>query len=550
MGSNAAMVTDNEQAAARARRDRRGAWREQGLHAGLCLADEIRQGVERWPDTRLIFASLDHPAQTTIAKAWDDAALAAASLHDLGLRPGDTIVSQVPNWLEGLVLYLAAIRLGLVFVPVIHIYGPTEIGYILQKSRAKAIVLPDRWKKLDFAAHLPGMEQVPDLEHVIVVGEMLLPGPSILWRELISKAAPPAPDVRPASDEICLINFTSGTTSQPKGVMHSHDTLAAEIRNYPIYLSEDERDGPSLQMAPGGHITSVINMLRPFLFGESQIYMDQFSAELAVDMITTHRPVLVGGVPMTLNAVFDLLRDDPATGIRYALTGAAGVPPSLIERGDRLGITITKLYGLTEQPTITASHPQDPTVKRATTDGRVLPGNSVRLLDDEGNEVGPGVPGEIVAIGPEQFVGYLESSADADAFTPDGWFRTGDIGIRDEDGFVAIVDRKKDVIIRGGENISSVEVEQALASHPAVADVAAIACPHEVLGECVGVFVVLVPGQSLTIEDIGRHFRELGVARQKTPEHLFFIDQFPRTPLGKIRKAQLRQHMTPTGENA
>jgi acyl-CoA synthetase (AMP-forming)/AMP-acid ligase II len=214
-----------------------------------------------------------------------------------------------------------------------------------------------------------------------------------------------------------------------------------------------------------------------------------------------------------------------------------------VERADAAGIPVYRAYGSSEHPVITTGTPDDPISKRAGTDGRLTPGNEIRLLDDEDRDVAVGADGEIVSRGPELFVGYRDGALDADSFLPGGWFRTGDIGRLDSGGYLTITDRKKDVIIRGGENIASKEVEDLLAMHPAVVEAAAVGHPDERYGERVAVFVQVREGHTIDLDEIRRHFERLGVARQKTPEHLELVDSFPRSLSGKVRKVELRDEI-------
>jgi cyclohexanecarboxylate-CoA ligase len=224
---------------------------------------------------------------------------------------------------------------------------------------------------------------------------------------------------------------------------------------------------------------------------------------------------------------------------RY-LTGAASVPPSLMHRAQGLGIVSWRTYGSTEHPVLSSGTPDDPEAKRHGTDGRVTDGNEVRLVDDEGVDVSPGAEGEIVARGPRQFAGYRDAALDAEAFLPGGWFRTGDIGRFDADGYLIITDRKKDIIIRGGENIASREVEDLLVLHAGIAEAAVCAAPDPLLGELVCAFVVPRPGARIDLDVVRRHFAGLGVARHKTPERVEAVIDLPRTATGKVKKTELR----------
>jgi acyl-CoA synthetase (AMP-forming)/AMP-acid ligase II len=227
--------------------------------------------------------------------------------------------------------------------------------------------------------------------------------------------------------------------------------------------------------------------------------------------------------------------------LREFLTGAAPGPPSLIRRADAIGITAFRSYGSSEHPTVTAGGIADSLDRRAETDGRLIAGNEVRLVDAAGRDVPGGADGEILTRGPELFSGYADAALNAAAFLPGGWFRTGDVGRLDAGGYLTVTDRLKDIIIRGGENISSKEVEDLLREHPAVADVAVIPAPDPVMGERVCAVVVTRPGFSFNVDEARAHFAAAGVARQKTPEVVMLVDELPRTPSGKVRKDVLRK---------
>jgi len=523
------------------RRDALKRWRDEGIHTGKLIGELIAERVAAKPDVPVIFGSREHPDEATATELLQESYKTAAAFRALGLVEGDVLVAQTPNWKEGLLTLLASMHLGLIYVPMVHIMGAPELSFVINTTGAKALVLPDRWKKIDYGARVGGLESVPSLQNIIVIGEAEMPVPVIRWSELDYGAPADLPPLKAKPDDAWLVMFTSGTTAAPKGVVHSHHSFATEIGLFPSSPSPTGR--PKFHPLPGGHSAGMIAALRPFLAGDSSLMMDAFEEELAIELIKKHRPDRGGGVPMTLTILLDRADELFPNGVVQMTVGAASVPPSLMARCEAAGWPATRTYGSTEHPTICGGFPPDPFVKRANTDGRLLKGVEVRLVDDEGNEVVVGEPGEIVSMGPELFKGYLDPAHNEAAFAEDGWFHTGDIGRMDEDGYLAIVDRKKDIIIRGGENISSKEVEDLLMRHPRVTEVAAVAWPDAKLGERVGVFVRLSGAADLTIEEVQQHFADAGIARQKTPERIVIIDDFPRTPAGKILKTELRQRV-------
>jgi acyl-CoA synthetase (AMP-forming)/AMP-acid ligase II len=289
-------------------------------------------------------------------------------------------------------------------------------------------------------------------------------------------------------------------------------------------------------------MAGLLSLLRILLLGTPTVIMQAWHAALAAELIDRHAVTSCGGAPVQLSGLLDRQASGAARlgTLREFLTGAAPVPPSLIRRADGAGITAFRSYGSSEHPTVTAGSIDDPLDSRAETDGRLLPGNQVRLVDADGRDVPEGQQGEIVTRGPELFTGYTDQALNAAAFLPGGWFRTGDLGRIDEAGHLTVTDRLKDIIIRGGENISSKEVEDLLITHPAVADVAVIPVPDPALGERVCAVVVTRPGFSFDVSEAKAHFAAAGVARQKTPEVVMLADELPRTPSGKVRKDVLR----------
>jgi acyl-CoA synthetase (AMP-forming)/AMP-acid ligase II len=269
-----------------------------------------------------------------------------------------------------------------------------------------------------------------------------------------------------------------------------------------------------------------------FVLGTSSVLMDAWDPQLAAELVAHHRVTASAGAPYYLASMIDAAeqRGHDLSSFTSYMVGAASVPPSLVERAELAGIPVYRAYGSSEHPVITTGCASDPLAKRAGTDGKTVPGAEIRLLED----------GEIVSRGPDLFVGYTDARLDAESFLPDGWFCTGDIGRIDDDGFLTITDRKKDVIIRGGENIASKEVEDLLALHPSVVEAAVVGRPDPRYGERVAAFVRLRSDQTFTLDDARAHFAALGVARQKTPECVILVDELPRTASGKVRKVDLR----------
>jgi acyl-CoA synthetase (AMP-forming)/AMP-acid ligase II len=536
-------VTDSTEARAALRRR----WYDEGWYGDATLADVQGRGASVHRETRIVFHSDERPGTLTLGEAHDRAQRMAGAFHELGLRQGDVLAVQLPNWSELAIAHYAAVALGLVLLPIIHIYGPAEVGFILRESRARALVVPDVWRGIDYSARVDALGDVPDLRAIVVVGEQVHSG-GVLWAELEARSEPSFPPPRVSPDDVCALTYTSGTTSEPKGVMHSHNTLLAELKSHRLIVAES---GPQVMLSPypSGHIGGICSLASPFLDGHACVFMDTWDPVDAANLIEEYGVTITSGTPYFMTSLLDEVEKgvhDVSTLEQYA-TGGAGVPPSVVERGLAAGWFAFRSYGSTEHPTISSGYRDDPPDRLAYTDGRLAPGTDVRVVDDDGRDVPAGAEGEIWAIGPEQFVGYRDAFLDREAFDPAGWFKTGDVGRLDAACYLTITDRKKDIIIRGGENISSKEVEDVLARHASVAEAAVASMPDPRYGERACAFVILRPGASLTLDDVRAHFVAAGVARQKTPERLEVVSELPRNSMGKVRKAELRDRLRTTG---
>jgi acyl-CoA synthetase (AMP-forming)/AMP-acid ligase II len=525
-------------------------WYEEGYYSTQTFPQAMAEGHRNYSNRGIVFYSEGGGTRVLTAdELYTRARALAGALHRLGIRAGDVVAIQVPNWVEGNLMFQATMLLGAVVLPIIHIYGAAEVSYILRQSGAKLLIVPDRWRNIDYLARLAEIERPPTLRHVLVIGDA--PAGCLGWQALLDTATHDYPEPELHPDDVALMVFTSGTTSDPKGVLHSHNSLLAELRaGWTRTGDGDETRAVVLSPWPAGHIAGVLGILRLYFSGAESVLMDAWNADAAARLVVEYRVTSSSGTPYFINSLLDAAAaggHDISTLATY-MVGAANVPPETVERCERLGIVTYRSYGSSEHPTISGGEPSQPVDKRANTDGTLRPGVAVRIVDDHGEEVPMGTDGEILSIGPEQFVGYQQAAFNADAFDEQGWFRTGDIGRLDEEGYLTITDRKKDIIIRGGENIASKEVEDLLVTLAAVQEVAVTAMPDERLGEKVCAFVVLKRGARLTLDDVRAHFVSLKVARQKTPERLEIVADLPRTASGKVKKFELRDRLR-TGQS-
>ena len=478
------------------------------------------------------------------------AALAAAAeglaggLAARGVGPGDVVAFQLPNWTETVVVLLAACRLGAVANPILPIHRRRELRFILGEAGARVLFIPGRYRDLDHRALARELRpELPALEHVIVVRDA--PGAGAAgYAEL---AGAPPREACPDGAAVALLIYTSGTTADAKGVLHSHDTLLAEARSLGPVHGITEVD-TVLMPSPLTHISGIVHaLLVPAVFGTTAVLMERWDPGAGLACIAAERVTYMVGAPTFLRDLAQtpgLARDDVAT-LRLFSCGGAEVDPTLVrEAAARLGCVAKRVYGSTEFPTVTTTGPDDPAERRIDSEGRPIGGNEILLVDEEGGSVPAGREGEILARGPECFLGYRDPALNAESLTPDGWFRTGDLGMLDPAGYLRITGRRKDIIIRKGENISARELEDLIAGHPAVAEVAVVGVPHAVAGEIACAVLRPRPGmRPPTLADLAELLTAQGLSRRKLPERLELVDDFPRTASGKILKRALRERL-------
>lgn len=520
-------------------------WYDAGFHGTDTLRDRLADGAARFSEVPFRVWSPQRPAATTLGELHARGLSLGGALVTAGIAKGDVVAMQMPNWLEAAALYHACTEIGAVVLPIIHVYGPAEVAYILDESGAAMLVTPDRWLGVDYTDREVGSRA--DLLRVFV-GDNCPDAPGVVaFEELEARGRTDYARSEIHPDEVHLLCYTSGTTAKPKGVRHSHNTLLAESRQ--LGEATGARDGDVfLCPNPVGHMAGVIAGLQnPYLFGEHCILMDGWDPQAAAELIRDQRVTRSGGAPFFLATLLDHVEAHPeldVSSLGLFGCGGAGVLPSLIERADTVGWWSFRSFGSTEHPSITSGYVGDALEKRAHTDGRPMPGVEVRIVDDAGAMLPAGEVGEIQSRGPDLFLGYTDPSLDADAFSADGWYRTGDLGRLDADGFLTVTDRIKDIVIRGGENVSAAEVEDVLVRHAKVREAAVTAVPDRRYGERVCAFLVPVASDDPpTLDELVAHFRAAGVAKHKTPERLEIVAELPRTLAGKVQKYVLRDSL-------
>jgi acyl-CoA synthetase (AMP-forming)/AMP-acid ligase II len=518
----------------------------------LTLARAALEKAERTPESIAIF--VDDGSEIRFGSIVEEARRLATALAALGVNRKDVVSFQLPNWREAVAIDLAASILGLVVNPIIPIYRDRELTFILDDASARVLFIPDRFRGFDYPDMLRRLRgSLPQLEQVVVVRAERPPEGMLDYRQLVDdavpmEAAPPAVD----PDELKLLLYTSGTTGRPKAVMHSHNTLTRAIDNGREAWGLTGGD-IMLMPSPVTHITGFANGIElPFLTDTRSAFLDQWRVERAVEFIERiGASACISATPFLQELVQHAERcGTRLPSLRLFVCGGASVPPDLIYSAHRMlaNCRACRAYGSTEAPLVTVGYPRpEDEYLAANTDGRIFDWE-VQVRDDDDRVLSAGQDGEIVVRGAALMLGYKDVEQTREAFTADGYFRTGDIGHVTPQGAIIITDRKKDLIIRGGENLSAREIEDVLYGHPDIQEAAVVSMPHARLGEGVCAYLVMKPGcKPLTSGALQPYLGEVLLARQKWPEQVEIRDALPKTASGKVRKDLLRKELWKRG---
>ncbi|MFH1797323.1 MAG: AMP-binding protein [Pseudomonadota bacterium] len=467
----------------------------------------------------------------------DQALRLGGALLARGLRPRSAVAFQLPNWWEACVINLAASLFGFRIVPLLTIYREAELGAMLPACGVEAIFIPAVHRGVDHRALVGRLEQRP--AHVLTVRGEPDSTDDLAHMLRHDPGEPRLPNV----DDIKLVLFTSGSTGHPKGVIHSHATIDGTVR----IAGEFWSIGPSdvlLVPSPIGHIGGSLYAFEfPWITDCVTVLVDGWDADRAVQLIDERGVTFMAGATPFLSGLIAAAEraESALPSLRRFICGGASVPPELVRAGLARfrNAVVSRAYGSTEVPLVCPGiRARDEALLRADTDGEAAA--EILILSEDGLPVREGVSGEITVRGPQMFVGYLDPTDEDDAFTAEGYFRMGDLGRSVDGRFIEITGRKKDIIIRKGENISPLEIENALMRHPAVKQAAVIGVPDPERGEMVVAFVIAFEGAAFDRRVMIDHLETLGLARQKFPERLELVTGFPMNAVGKVQKNILR----------
>ena len=530
---------------------RRPAMIEAGFWLDQTINDSLDEAVHAHPSrTALTAVRLDGDMLSmTYSELGAVVDRVALGLNRLGVRASDVVAVQLPNWWEFTATYLACARIGAVMNPLMHIFRERELEFMLAHSEASVAIIPSTFRGHDYRAMYEGIrDRLPHLEHVIAVDDdgphgfttalALTDGGADLGNDGILT------DSRPRPDDITQLIFTSGTTGEPKGVMHSSNTLYSNIVPYAERLLLDS-DDVVLMASPMAHQTGFMyGLMMPVVLGCPAVLLDVWDPDRGIEIINEQAVTFtMASTPFLADLTERVQATDAVPSLRTFLCAGAPIPGPLVERAQRtLGANIVSAWGMSENGAVTTTLLDDDPSRAVDTDGCPLPGTEVKVVDDDGTTLPTGQTGRLLVRSSSNFGGYLKRPH-LNATDDDGWFDTGDLARLDERGYIRITGRSKDVIIRGGENIPVVEIENLLYRHPAIAQVALVATPDERLGERACAVVVTKPGETFTFDDMIDHLTNQHVAKNYLPEQLVLVDAMPTTPSGKIQKFKLRDEI-------
>lgn len=523
---------------------RRAAYRQQGLWGDASLADYWQQTARAMPDK---IAVVDNHGASYTYSALDHAASCLANwMLAKGIESGDRIAFQLPGWCEFTVIYLACLKIGAVSVPLLPSWREAELVWVLNKCQAKMFFAPTLFKQtrpVDLI--LPLQNKLPQLQQIVGVDKLAPATSSLSLSQIIADNTPLTTAITTHGDELAAVLFTSGTEGLPKGVMLTHNNILASERAYCARLNLTWQD-VFMMPAPLGHATGFLHgVTAPFLIGARSVLLDIFTPDACLALLEQQRCTCMLGATPFVYDLLNVLEKQPAdlSALRFFLCGGTTIPKKVARECQQLGIKLLSVYGSTESSPHAVVNLDDPLSRFMHTDGYAAAGVEIKVVDDARKTLPPGCEGEEASRGPNVFMGYFdEPELTARALDEEGWYYSGDLCRMDEAGYIKITGRKKDIIVRGGENISSREVEDILLQHPKIHDACVVAMPDERLGERSCAYVVLkAPHHSLSLEEVVAFFSRKRVAKYKYPEHIVVIEKLPRTASGKIQKFLLRK---------
>ena len=516
------------------------------------ISDRLFDIAERDPARELVCDQIH--GRITYARAAEQVERLAYGLRNLDIGHGDVVIVQLPNWAPFLILHMALTAIGAVTATIPIVYRKHELTGVIRLTKAKALVVPRGFHGFDYAAMGESLREcVPTLEHVIHVGGDIGSASGVSYEALMREPweargdQPSLAGLKPKASDITALGFTSGTTGDLKGAVYDTRILHATNMGFIERYGFNEGDR-IFGCSPIGHAVGFTHALRMTLtIGGSIVLQERWDPARALELLQQEKcTFMAAATPFLMDLVYhsDLERRGSLSSMKLFLCGGASIPDQLLRDAQTaLPCTFTSpLWGMTECGGVTTCPYDAPREKLFETDGLPCSSMELKVVDQDGNEVPRRTDGELMARGAMVTRGYYgRPDLTEKSFLEDGWFRTGDQAWMDEDGYIKITGRMKDLIIRGGVNISPADVESVLFSHPRVANAAVVGMPDPRLGERSCAFVILSEGDGLDLAEVRDWMAKANVAKPKWPERIEIVDTFPMTPSGKVQKFRLRE---------
>ena len=533
---------------------------KEGYWLNKTIIGSLQTALQQNPDkTALVSFKSDKKTERAFSyqQLWEMTNKIALGLKHLGVNKNDVVSCQLPNWWEFTLLYLACSRIGAVLNPLMPIFRERELEFMLRHGESKVFVVPKIFRNFDHEQLANQLKaKIETLEHVVVIdGNTENNFNALLVNHGLDNhlAAVTALDAfNLGADDITQLIFTSGTTGEPKGVMHTSNTLYSNIVPYAKRLNLTEND-VVLMASPMAHQTGFMyGLIMPIELNAKVILQDVWEVSQAVELIHQHQVSFTMASTPFLNDLSNTVAEhhDQVNSLKTFLCAGAPIPGPLVQKArETLGVKVISAWGMTECGAITTTLISDEDERSYNTDGVALPGVEIKITNKQGQQKAVNEAGRLMIRSCSSFGGYLKRSHLNDT-DQDDWFDTGDIAYQDEQGYIRICGRKKDVIIRGGENIPVAEIESLLYKHPNIAVIAIVAYPDERLGERACAIVKLKdPTQQLKFTDMVEFLKTHNLAMQYIPERLEIWDEIPMTPSGKIQKFKLRDLLLKSTES-
>jgi acyl-coenzyme A synthetase/AMP-(fatty) acid ligase len=517
------------------------------VEAGHWDQSTLIKQIDHWSATtpeRIAVVDLEGQRRKTFRDLQIDSCRVAGLLASLGIAVGDVVAVQMPNWYETVAIGFGVLRLGAVINPLVPVYGAKELRHMLDVGQTRVIVTPDEYRSSWYvprvveATHGCGRQ----VQHLILSRPSEGSNP---LEALVGDVPSVATGWYANAADISELLFTSGTEALPKAILHTEQTTNFAVRTWSKFFGLTREDVVWMPM-PIGHSTGYNYGVRLALYhGLKLVLQDRWNPEIAIQLCQSERVTCTSVAPTFLLDMLSLLRTKPSdlSHLRYFGCAGAPIPDGVVEEAARFGITVSRGYGSTETLSVAKHHPDFPEGKRTKTDGRVMPEVEIDLRRED-RTAGQGQEGELFVRSPACCVGFAPAPGGvSDTMSQDGWIRTGDLGVIDDEGFLTVVGRKKEIIIRGGMNITPREVEESLLKHPSIEKVAVFGIPDQRLGEVVCACVVAQPGANLDFETVMNHLKRLQLAPYKLPSRIEFVESLPTTETGKVTKPALAAWM-------